>query len=255
MNTPSSTHLLLIPSYNSGSIVITVVKQALDVWQPVWVVVDGSHDGSAELLQQLARTEPALTILQHTDNQGKGSAVFTGIQAAVQQGFTHVLTMDADGQHPVNKIRTFMSASQVHPDALILGVPIFDEDAPALRVNGRKISNFWANLETLWGGINDSLFGFRIYPIQPLIQVMQSSHFARRFDFDPEVVVRLVWCGLATINLPVPVRYLSSEEGGISQFRYLRDNTLLTWMHIRLFSEFLIRWPTLLWRRIKTAVL
>ena len=248
MNIPSKTHLLLIPSYNSGPIVIEVVKKALQVWQPVWVVVDGSDDGSAALLQKLAVSEPGLIVLQHTRNLGKGSAVYTGIKGAIEQGFTHVLTMDADGQHPVSAIETFMSASAAQPDALILGVPVFDDDAPALRVNGRKISNFWVNLETLWAGINDSLFGFRVYPVQPLIEVMQRSYFARRFDFDPEVVVRLVWRGLAIVNLPVPVRYLSTEEGGISQFRYVRDNTLLTWMHMRLFLGFLLRLPVLIWR-------
>ena len=247
---PSKTHLLLIPSYNSGSIVIEVVKKALQIWQPVWGVIDGSNDGSAELLQDLAESESALSVLQHAQNQGKGSAVYTGIKGAAEQGFTHILTMDADGQHPASAIETFMSASAAQPDALILGVPIFDDDAPTLRVNGRKISNFWANLETLWAGINDSLFGFRVYPIQPLIQVMEHSNFARRFDFDPEVVVRLVWRGLDTVNLLVPVRYLSTEEGGVSQFRYLRDNTLLTWMHMRLFLGLLLRLPVLVWRRM-----
>ena len=156
--------------------------------------------------------------------------------------------MDADGQHPANHITRFMEAGKAHPEALVLGQPVFDASAPALRVKGRKISNWWANLETYGWGIHDSLFGMRLYPIVPLKMVFSETIFARRFDFDPEVAVRLCWKGLPVINLPTPVKYLSAEEGGISQFRYLRDNALLTAMHIRLFAGFLFRLPVLLLR-------
>ncbi len=250
MTQVSKTHILLIPSYNTGPIVLDVVKEALKVWQPVWVVVDGSNDGTAEALADLAKEQQYLTILLHEHNQGKGSAVYTGVQEALKQNFTHILTMDADGQHPATKIKTFMQKSMDQPQAMILGVPVFDANAPGLRVNGRKISNFWANLETLWLGINDSLFGFRIYPLDALKAVMDSTTFARRFDFDPEVVVRMVWRSVPTQNLPVPVRYLSADEGGVSQFKYLRDNILLTWMHLRLFIGFLVRLPWLVGRRL-----
>ena len=83
-----------------------------------------------------------------------------------------------------------MEASQGDPAAMVLGVPIFDDSAPALRVKGRKVSNFWANLETLWGGVRDSLFGFRVYPVRELRAVMEKNRWSRRFDFDPEVAVR-----------------------------------------------------------------
>ena len=252
MNLPSHTHLLLIPSYNSGAIVVAVVREALQHWQPVWVVIDGSNDGSAELLEKLAQNEPHLKLFRHAQNSGKGSAVLTGIEAALKQGYTHVLTMDADGQHPASLIDAIMQLSGNNPDAMILGKPVFDQNAPAIRVQGRKISNFWANLETLWAGINDSLFGFRVYPIKPLLKVMQKTYFARRFDFDPEVVVRMSWQGIKAINMPVPVRYLSAEEGGVSQFHYLRDNCLLIWMHTRLFFGFLLRLPILIVRQLKS---
>ncbi len=245
----SDTHLLLIPSYNSGAIVIDVVKQSLEVWHPIWVVIDGSNDGSETALQELAQSEEHLTVLTHPINQGKGSAVYTGIEKALENGFTHVLTMDADGQHPITEIQAMMTLSSEHLEAMILGVPVFDQDAPASRVQGRKISNFWANLETLWAGIGDSLFGFRVYPIRPLRAVMDATCFARRFDFDPEVVVRLAWRGIPAINKPVPVRYLSPEQGGVSHFNFLRDNVLLTWMHIRLVFGFLFRLPGLLNKR------
>ena len=247
----SNTHLLLIPSYNTGSIVIDVVKQALEVWQPVWVIIDGSDDGSEIALQKLAGTEAQLTVFMHDVNKGKGSAVYTGTAKALENGFTHVLTMDADGQHPIAEIKAMMELSINHPNAMILGTPVFDQQAPASRVQGRKISNFWANLETLWVGIGDSLFGFRVYPLEALLTVMNSTSFARRFDFDPEVVVRLAWYKVPIINKAVPVRYLTAEQGGVSHFQYLRDNVLLTWMHIRLVFGFLFRLPYLLITRLR----
>src|SRR5690606_7658759 len=155
------------------------------------------------------------------------------------QGFTHALTMDSDGQHPADRIPEFMARSIAEPRALVLGVPVFDASAPMLRVRGRRISNWWANVETFGGGIGDSLYGFRVYPIADLMAVMREGRFMRRFDFDPEAAVRLVWRGLKPVNIPAPVRYLSQEEGGVSHFNYLRDNALLSWMHSRLFAGFL----------------
>jgi hypothetical protein len=121
---------------------------------------------------------------------------------------------------------------------MVLGVPMFEANAPSLRVNGRKLSNWWAALETS-GAVADSLFGFRVYPIRPLLQVMERTRWMRRFDFDPEAAVRLSWRGVPAINLPAPVRYLAQEEGGVSHFRYGRDNVLLTGMHVRLMCGFL----------------
>jgi hypothetical protein len=165
--------------------------------------------------------------------------------------FTHALTMDSDGQHPAAKIPAFMRASQEHPHGMVLGCPVFDATAPALRVQGRKISNAWANLETLWAGIGDSLYGFRVYPIAPLERVMRRQPWMRRFDFDVEAVVRLSWQGVPVVNMPAPVRYFRADEGGVSHFNYWRDNALLTWMHTRLFLGFLIRLPVLLARRLR----
>jgi glycosyltransferase involved in cell wall biosynthesis len=185
-------------------------------------------------------------------NRGKGAAVLYGIREAQRAGFTHVLTMDSDGQHPAERIGAFMRASQTEPDAMVLGRPVFDSSAPNLRVKGRKISNWWANLETLWSGIDDSLYGFRVYPIAALIRVMRYQPWMRRFDFDVEAVVRLSWRGVRPINLPAPVRYFRAEEGGVSHFNYWRDNVLLTWMHFRLFWGFAARLPLLLMRRMRS---
>ena len=250
MIAPSTSHLVLIPSYNPGAQVYATVRAARAQWAPVWVVVDGSTDGSTDGLDDMAAHDPQLKILVLPHNQGKGAAVLHGLELAAQQGFTHALTMDSDGQHPAELIPSFMAASQHAPAAMILGKPVFDADAPALRVQGRKVSNSWAQLETLWAGIGDSLYGFRVYPIEPLRQVMRGQRWMRRFDFDPEAVVRLCWRGVRPINLPAPVKYLRADEGGVSHFNYLRDNALLTWMHLRLMLGFVLRLPLLLLRRL-----
>ncbi|HEV7613183.1 MAG TPA: glycosyltransferase family 2 protein [Steroidobacteraceae bacterium] len=241
----SSTHLVLIPSYNPGPKVYATVRGALDQWTPVWVVVDGSTDRSASELTAMAAAEPGLRVFVLPKNAGKGAAVLFGLREARSSGFTHALTMDSDGQHPAERIRAFMEASIAQPDAMVLGCPVFDASAPGLRVKGRQISNWWANLETLWAGVHDSLYGFRVYPIDALVAVMRRQPWMRRFDFDVEAVVRLCWRGVRPINLAAPVRYFRPEEGGVSHFNYWRDNALLTWMHFRLFWGFILRLPIL----------
>lgn len=238
---------ILIPSYNTGPILRKTVQAAIATGYPVRVVVDGSTDDADACLREFDGIE-GFTLHRLPVNQGKGSAILFGVRAAQLDGFTHALAMDADGQHPADRVADYFKVGHQHPEAGVFGTPVFDSSAPALRVGGRKISNFWANLETMGWGIDDSLFGMRLYPIRQLIDVLENTRFARRFDFDPEVAVRLSWKGVPIINIPTAVRYPSAEEGGISQFRYIRDNTLLTWMHARLMAGFLIRAPWLAFR-------
>ncbi len=141
MSTRSTTHLVLIPSYNPGQKVFETVRAARAQWEPVWVVVDGSTDGTAEGLVQLATTDPGLRVLRRPKNGGKGAAVLDGVVEASAQGFTHVLTMDSDGQHPPDRIGAFMAASAANPEAMILGEPDFDARAPRVQVEGRRVSD------------------------------------------------------------------------------------------------------------------
>ncbi len=234
---PSSTHLVLIPSYNSGPRLAATVEEVLRHWSPVWVVIDGSTDRSGEPVRALAGIDRNLRVIERGQNGGKGSAIAHGVDAALQAGFTHVLTMDSDGQHPADHIAAFMRASADRPEALVLGRPVFGSEAPAVRRHGRKLSIALAWLEILGAGIDDPLFGFRVYPAGPLRSALASTRYARGFDFDHEIAVRLVWSGIPTLNLPAPCRYLSKQEGGVSHFRYRRDNLLLVWLHLRLISK------------------
>ncbi len=243
---------VMIPSYNTGPILKKTVTEALSEWQDVFVIIDGSTDGSDDDLEATA-TDPShrLRVNRLPANKGKGAAILAGLTLAIDEGFTHALTMDADGQHPAESIKYYMELGEKHPGALVLGKPVFDASVPFIRLEGRKISNWWANFTTMWWGINDSLFGMRLYPIIPLRKVFASTFGARRFDFDPECAIRLCWKGIPVINLKTPVRYLTLEEGGVSQFKYVRDNLLLTWMYFRLFFGFILRCPLLVIRVIK----
>lgn len=248
----ASSYLVLIPSYNTGARLSDTVSEALAHHAPVWVVIDGSTDGSGEALDEHGHDTEPLRVFHRARNGGKGAAVLDGLRAAAAAGFTHVLVMDSDGQHPASLIPEFIALSQRHPVAMILGVPVFERTAPRLRVLGRRVSNALAKIET-FGAIGDSLFGFRVYPVAPLLAVMQSSRWMRRFDFDAEAAVRLSWRGVPAINQPAPVRYLRAQEGGVSHFRYGRDNALLTLMHGRLMMAYLARLPGLASRWVRSS--
>jgi glycosyltransferase involved in cell wall biosynthesis len=252
MTTISATHLVLIPSYNPGPRLLATVKEALACWRPVWVVVDGSTDGSDAPVEELLRNEPGLQVIRRSRNGGKGAAVLTGVEAALAAGFTHGLVLDADGQHPADRIVEFMAASRTAPAALIIGRPVFGPEAPMVRLLGRKLSVALVRWEILGPGIDDPLFGFRVYPLAALAGVLHGTGGGRHYDFDAEVAVRLVWAGTPTVNLPARCRYLSPAEGGISHFHYVRDNLRMIWLHTRLLAALLLwRWPQV--RRCRNA--
>ncbi|MBJ7392167.1 MAG: glycosyltransferase family 2 protein, partial [Chthoniobacterales bacterium] len=236
---------VIVPTYNSGPLLEETLRALLKVWQPVIVVVDGSDDGSRQRVRAMAGENNGLEVLTHERNRGKGAAVLTGMECAAAQGMTHAAVFDADGQHVAGEMPRFMRASIDHPAAMILGVPQFGEDAPSLRVDGRRVGNWWANLETWWGGIDDSLFGFRVYPVEPSRLILRSIIGGKRFDFDTQLAVRLYWAGVPPLNLRTPVRYPRSEKGGVSHFRYVRDNLLLTFVHAGLFLRSLTILPSL----------
>lgn len=232
-------HAVIVPTFNSGPMLARTVAAALAEWPAVWVAVDGSTDGSEEALSSFR--SPGLRVLRSQSNSGKGAAVLSAAKAAIAEGITHALVLDADGQHPCNKIGDFMKMSFLQPDAMILGVPEFGPDAPPARVYGRLAGNFFADMETLWGGIGDSLFGFRLYPLGPLLEVLDGVRDAAGFGFDTQAAVRLFWAGIRPITAGVPVRYPPKNGGGVTHFRYLHDNLLLARVHAGLCFELIPR--------------
>ncbi len=235
--------LVLIPSYNSGSLLEATVRDVLEhTAHPVWVVIDGSTDGSEIVVQSLAEDAAQLRVIVKFLNEGKGAAVRTGLREAEKDGFTHVLVMDADGQHPAQDIEKFLGCAEDSPNAMILGQPVFDENVPLERLYGRKLSVWMVQFEIMSRQVGDPLYGFRVYPIEPLLQVMAKPGRSNRYDFDPEVTVRLSWAGVRSIKVNAPVKYIDREQGGVSHFHYIRDNVRFVALHVRLVIEAPFRW-------------
>jgi hypothetical protein len=163
------------------------------------------------------------------------------------------VTIDADGQHSAEDIETLVGMSHMHADAMVLGVPVFDASAPTERILGHRIANFCSDLVTLHAGIGNSLFGFRVYPVAPLLRTFAETRFMRGFDFESEAAVRLSWRGVPAVNVRTPVRYFRREDGGVSHFKYLRDNLLLVFMYLRLLVTLPTRLPGILARRVRTS--
>lgn len=239
--------LVVIPAFNSGSRLAPTARAAADHCADIWIVDDASTDGSVEAIAKDGR----FRVLHQATNAGKGAAVEVALRAAFPEGFTHALVLDADGQHPADRIGEFFEISRTHPAALVAGVPVFGPDAPPERVRGRMVGNALASLLTLGQGARDSLFGFRVYPIRAALDVFEATGAGRRFDFDTILAVRLRWGGTPVINRPVPVVYPSRTEGGVSHFRYVRDNVLLARRYVGLFFEWPLRIPDLLSSRCR----
>ena len=245
MNVGGTKYGIVIPSFNSGPMLARTVRDALPLGCPVIVVIDGSTDGSENDLRGLEADWPHLHVIKLSRNSGKGAAALTALEFASGLGLTHTLLLDSDGQHEAADIPEFLAASRAHPEAMILGVPVFGPDAPRVRVQGRRAGNWFANLETWWGGIEDSLFGLRVYPVPAALQILHSIRGARRFDFDTQLAVRLYWDGVPPLNIPTRVHYHEAAQGGVSHFRYWRDNLLLVRAHAALLSRSFLLVPRL----------
>lgn len=234
--------IIIIPSYNTGrQLLQKTVRAALNTGLDLMLVVDGSTDGSDDSIESIFNNSQRLQILRKTNNTGKGDSLRIAASTALNNAFTHALVMDSDGQHPDDCIQPMLELAHMNSNAIIMGQPLFGKEAPASRVYGRKLTEFWTNIETLWCGLGDTLFGMRVYPLASLIRAFEQTSFARGFDFDPEIAVRMTWLGCQPIPHQVPVRYLNASEGGISHFNYVRDNLKLTLLHFRLVPEFLLQ--------------
>jgi glycosyltransferase involved in cell wall biosynthesis len=237
---------VVIPVYNHEHAVEAVVQAVLAQHLPCILVDDGSSPGCASRLDGLVAGAPnQITLIRHPVNRGKGSAVLTAARYAAQAGYSHALQIDADGQHRVSDIPRFLEKAAAHPQALIIGCPDYSETVPSLRFYLRYLTHFWVWINTLSQQIKDSMCGFRVYPLPPLIALDRQQKLGERMNFDTEVLVRLYWEGLEIINISTPVVYPSD---GVSHFRGALDNFLLSRMHATLFFGMLVRLPVLLAR-------
>ncbi|AUI66518.1 MULTISPECIES: glycosyltransferase family 2 protein [Glaesserella] len=229
--------VVMIPHYNHSNTIKNVVKQILSHQLPVLIVDDGSTAEHHTILHQLAEKERVSVVFCH-ENGGKGAAVKVGFKQAFEQGYSHMVQVDADGQHQLSDVLKMVELAKQNPEAMICGKPIYSDDAPKARLYGRKITNFWIAINTLSLDIPDGMCGFRLYPLISTLPIIQQDHIGDRMDFDVEILVRCHWRKIPMIWIDTPVKY---EQGGISHFRGWADNWLISKMHTRLFFGMLGR--------------
>lgn len=238
----------VIPVYNHPSTIRQMVAGVLAHGLHCMLVDDGSAADCAQVLDALAQAlgQQHVTLVRLQFNQGKGAAMLTGFRAAAARGHTHVLQIDADGQHATEDIPRFVAACHQSPTSVIVGTPVYDRSVPFGRLIGRYATHVWVWINTLSFQIRDSMCGFRVYPLRFTLALIDQEHIGRRMDFDTEILVRLAWRQVPMMYLRTPVTY---PLDGVSHFRVWRDNLLISRMHARLFLGMLVRAPRILWRR------
>lgn len=238
---------VIIPVYNHGDAVGGVARAANSHGLPVILVDDGSAPECAQVLDRLCDgSNPDFILVRLPKNLGKGGAMMAGLREAHARGYSHALQIDADGQHDTRDIPAFLEQSRQQEQSLICGCPLYDDSVPKGRLYGRYATHIWVWINTLSLDIRDSMCGFRIYPLPPVIRLLDEETPGLRMDFDVEILVRLHWRGLPIVNLPTKVHY---PQDGISHFHPWRDNLLISRMHALLFAGMLWRLPRLLLRK------
>jgi glycosyltransferase involved in cell wall biosynthesis len=234
------TPCLLVPIYNHKDTIAGLLRALAPVGLPALVVDDGSDDATRRVLDALGRELPWVEVVRLPANRGRGAALRCGYRRAAERQFSHVIQLDADGQHDPGDVPRFLEAARRCPEAMVLGTPVFDASAPASRVYGRQLSRVIVWGETLTRAIDDPLCGFRCLPLEPTIRLIDRVRLGDRMEFDPEIVVRLAWEGVPVVNLPTRVRYFA---GGLSHFDFVGDNARLAWTYLRLAVALLPRLP------------
>lgn len=237
---------IIIPIYNNPDTIESVVELLAVTGLPCLIVDDGSNEPTKDALGRLRARYPWVQVLTRQTNGGKGAAMRDGFHAAFGQRYSHAVQLDADGQHDASDTPRFVEAARRAPGSLIMGKPVFDAAAPRARRYGRMITQFWVAIETLSCEFPDALYGFRCYPLAPVIHLYREADIGDGMVFDTSIAVRLFWAGVPVQPLETRVSYY---EGGISHFDYLRDNLRISWLHARLTAGMLLRLPRLLLAR------
>lgn len=234
----------IIPCYNHGHTVPAIIDTLQAFAYPIIVVDDGSDAITKDILTQQA-PRPLVEVITLPRNYGKGYAVMAAIKHAAKQNYSHAIQIDADGQHDLTAVNELLTTAHQYSTALISGKPIYDDSVPKSRLYGRYITHFWVWVETLSFTIKDSMCGFRCYPIDPIMQILNHYKFSHRMEFDTEIMVRFYWNNGDVRFIDTKVIY---PKNGISHFDALWDNIKISWMHTKLFLGMLPRIPTLLKR-------
>ena len=220
-----------IPIYDHSETIASVVRSLKRYELPCIIVDDGSHHSTRRELEEIVSRYEWVDVVRHEANRGRGAALRTLYRSAADRGYTHVVQLDADGQHESNDVPLFIDAARRNPAALILGAPIFDDSAPFHRLYGRKLSQAIVWLETLSLAVQDPLCGFRCIPVGPALHVLEGVRSGDRMDFDPELIIRMVRSGSPVVNIPTQVIY---PVHGVSHFRMFSDNAKIAQAYLRL---------------------
>ncbi|USG62618.1 glycosyltransferase family 2 protein [Sneathiella marina] len=231
----------IVPSYNHYLHIDKVVAAIRGQSVPVIIIDDGSVEPAKSHLASLHNPENGVTVRRFETNAGKGSAVIEGFRLALNAGHTHAVQIDADGQHDLNSLPGLLDWSKSEPDALISGLPVYDETIPISRKLARWLTHLWVWVETLSTHIPDSMCGYRVYPLGPAMKIVEKQTVGHYMDFDTEIMVRMCWQGTPIRMLPVEVTY---PDDNTSNFRLVADNWRITKMHTRLVLGMLRRFPT-----------
>jgi glycosyltransferase involved in cell wall biosynthesis len=237
---------VLIPVYRHGKTACPIAERFASMGIPVILVDDGNEEETKTLLADCAAKTRGIVLVRLEKNTGKGGAFIKGLEKAAQLGLTHVLQVDADGQHDDTAAVFFFEQAAQHPDRIICGLPEFDETAPRSRVIGRKISTFWAAIVTLSMRLKDTHCGFRVYPVDEALRITRYPFLDKRMGFDTEILARLYWNGVYPVFFPIKIRY---PQDGVSNFRVVRDNIRISWVFTRLCAGMLLRLPFLIFRK------
>jgi len=235
----------VIPVYNHEHALPLVLQALREAGLACVIVDDASSPACAAAMDRLADAEH-VHLVRLALNQGKGGAVMAGLREARRLGFSHALQVDADGQHDLGDVADFLAAAKQTPQALICGYPQYDESVPKSRLYARYLTHVWVWINSLSLRIRDGMCGFRVYPLEPTLALIDSARLGKRMDFDPEILVRLAWRNQPMRWLPTRVHY---PLDGLSHFRLWHDNALISKMHAKLFFGMLGRAPVILWRR------
>lgn len=217
--------VVLIPVFNHALTLESIIDGAKRLF-PVIVVDDGSTDATPQVLTGTS----GITVVTLDLNQGKGAALRAGFARAVELGFTHTITLDADGQHPVDALSAFAEQCRAHPEALIVGVRNLKQAAaPMIRRIPNALSNFWFRFET-GVRLDDTQCGYRVYPLG---SIRQLNIEASRYAFELEVMVKAAWAGIPLIPQSVEADY-AAPTSRLSHFDPWRDLLRITLVHFRL---------------------
>lgn len=239
---------IVIPVYNHGQQLAGVIDQLRPYQLPCLLVDDGSEDNCASVIQRIARLEQWVFAITHEQNRGKGAAIKTGLQHARASGYTHIIQIDADGQHNLADVPRFLEQAGKYPHCIIIGQPEFDESVPKIRYYSRYLTHFWVWVNTLSFQLKDTMCGFRIYPVVTVCDYICKHRTGDHMEFDVEILVKLFREQVCIESLMTKVNY---PEDGVSHFRLWEDNALISRMHAGLFfSLFTSYIPQLLKRRL-----